>query len=95
MCCLFDRNYELSATFREFVLYLIDPNNTVFLNDVIDHGSAFLKWTSVRHWMPFYELSYPCHVDYDVIAHMETIDDDARLVNAFQKTRIVYFINFS
>ena len=75
--CIF-RRYNLSATFKEFVAYLLDPLNADVTRDVIEHGAPTLKMTSVRHWQSFYSLTYPCHFDYDVIAHMETIDDDAR-----------------
>ena len=74
------RKYSLSATFQEFVAYLLDLKNGDVTKDVIDHGSAVLKSTSVRHWQTYYRLTYPCYINYDVIAHMETIDEDARFV---------------
>ena len=72
------RKYPLSATFQEFVSYLLDPKNADLTKDVIDHGPLWLKYTNVRHWQAYYWLTYPCHIKYDVIAHMETIDEDAR-----------------
>ena len=79
-CFCFFRNFGLYATFEEFVAYLLDPLNADVTRDIIEHGSSLMKMTSVRHWQSFHSLAYPCHFDYDVIAHMETIDDDARLV---------------
>jgi len=49
----FCRKYNLSATFKEFVAYIIDPLNADVTKDVIDHGSVTLKATSVRHWQTF------------------------------------------
>ena len=31
------------------------------------------------HWKKYHELCQPCAIDYDVIAHLETIEEDSRL----------------
>ena len=31
-----------------------------------------------RHWMTFNSLCDPCHINYDVIGKLETINEDSR-----------------
>nr|XP_002125445.1 uncharacterized protein LOC100186940 [Ciona intestinalis] len=74
------RHLPLHATFDEFVAYLIDPANKDVTSDNIYHGKETLKSTSVRHWQSFLTLCHPCHIKYDVIAHMDTIAEDSRYI---------------
>ena len=32
------------------------------------------------HFRNFVDICWPCHIDYDVIAHMETLERDVRSV---------------
>jgi len=70
--------FSLQATFEEFVSYLTDPDNSDITHDVIDHGSEVLRAIDVRHWQNFHTLCRPCNINYDVIAHVETLTEDAR-----------------
>ncbi|XP_076824633.1 uncharacterized protein LOC143470401 [Clavelina lepadiformis] len=72
------RYFDVQATPDDFASYLADPANADVVNDVMDHGSPTMKMTSVRHWQNYHSLCLPCHIHYDVIAHMETIEEDAR-----------------
>jgi hypothetical protein len=31
-----------------------------------------------EHWLPYYLLCTPCHLNYTIIAKMDTIEDDSR-----------------
>lgn len=53
------------VTFRQFVHYLISQKFTARFND---------------HWRPFHECCLPCHVHYDFIGHLETLEEDSRYV---------------
>ena len=56
--------YRKVPTFSEFVDYLLET-------EVEDYN---------EHWLPFYLLCTPCHLNYSVIAKTEDIQEDSRLV---------------
>ena len=51
-------------TFSEFVDYLVTTEVEVYN----------------EHWLPYYLLCTPCHLNYTVIARTEDIRDDSRSV---------------
>jgi len=53
-------------TFEEFVRYLIEEQ--------------FMLLTLEEHWAPYYMFCSPCVVDYDIIVHLETMEQDVRLL---------------
>ena len=57
--------YQKAPTFPEFVDYVLDT-------DVESYN---------EHWVPYYLLCTPCHLNYTVIAKTESIGDDSRLIN--------------
>lgn len=56
---------RLEPTFAEFVDYLVDTDLTLYADD---------------HWIPYYLFCTPCLIDYDVIIHFETMQDDVRML---------------
>ena len=54
--------YNKVPTFSEFVSYLLDTQ-------VEDYN---------EHWLPYYLLCTPCHLNYTVIAKTEDIQGDSR-----------------
>ncbi|CAK8681552.1 unnamed protein product [Clavelina lepadiformis] len=52
--------------FEEFVKYVSDGRNQGYKNG------------GEMHWNTYTSLCNPCHVEYDVILHLETIKDDVR-----------------
>ena len=56
---------RVEPTFEEFVDYLIDTDLALYADD---------------HWIPFYLFCTPCLVDYDLIVHFETLDEDFLLL---------------
>nr|XP_002127582.1 carbohydrate sulfotransferase 9-like [Ciona intestinalis] len=61
-----DKTKRKEATFEEFVDYLIDGNNS-------DKFSVI-----ENHWSNYNRVCSMCTIHYDVIAHMETIEEDSR-----------------
>ncbi|XP_076813769.1 carbohydrate sulfotransferase 11-like [Clavelina lepadiformis] len=57
---------ESTPSFEEFVKYVSDGRNQGFKNG------------GEMHWNTYTSLCNPCHVEYDVILHLETIKDDVR-----------------
>ena len=55
--------YAMAPTFSEFVSYLLET-------EVEDYN---------EHWLPYYLLCTPCHLNYTVIAKTEHIKQDSRL----------------
>ncbi|CAK8675480.1 unnamed protein product [Clavelina lepadiformis] len=55
-----------SPSFEEFVQYISDGRNNG------DHTTG-----GERHWSKYNSICFPCLVDYDVIAHLETIQEDS------------------
>ncbi|CAK8691194.1 unnamed protein product [Clavelina lepadiformis] len=61
------------TTFSDFVSYLVNE----------DPSEPEIKGILERlnfnyHWKKYHELCQPCAIDYDVIAHLETIEEDSR-----------------
>ena len=56
--------YKKVPTFSEFVDYLVTTEVEVYN----------------EHWLPYYLLCTPCHLNYTVIARTEDIRDDSRSV---------------
>ena len=56
-----DSKYEKAPTFREFVEYIVEQPIRKFN----------------IHWMPMYLQCVPCHIKYDVIARLDTLDKDS------------------
>ena len=56
--------YNKVPTFSEFVSYLLDT-------EVEDYN---------EHWLPYYLLCTPCHLNYTVIAKTEDIKEDSRYI---------------
>ncbi|KAM4698899.1 carbohydrate sulfotransferase 10 [Discoglossus pictus] len=54
--------------FQDFVRYLGDPNHR-FLD--LQFGDYII------HWVTYVELCAPCDINYDVIGHHETLEEDA------------------
>ncbi|KAJ8020499.1 Carbohydrate sulfotransferase 11 [Holothuria leucospilota] len=51
-----------NVTWTEFVNFLTDPVKNYFN----------------EHWREMYKLCSPCHVNYDFLGHLETLDDDVQ-----------------
>ncbi|CAK8673886.1 unnamed protein product [Clavelina lepadiformis] len=56
------------ATFEEFINYLTQGKNSINTGTVNNH------------WTTYNSICQPCALKYDVISHLETIDEDARYV---------------
>uniref|UniRef100_A0A803JB42 Carbohydrate sulfotransferase n=1 Tax=Xenopus tropicalis TaxID=8364 RepID=A0A803JB42_XENTR len=54
--------------FQDFVRYLGDPNHRFLDLQFGDH---------IIHWITYVELCAPCEINYNVIGHHETLEDDA------------------
>ena len=54
--------YRQAPTFPEFIDYV--------LNTEVESYN--------EHWVPYYLLCTPCHLNYTIIAKTETIEDDSR-----------------
>ena len=59
------KSSKIEPTFEEFVHYLIDTDLSLYADD---------------HWIPYYLFCTPCSIDYDVIIHFETIQEDLRML---------------
>ena len=59
------------ATFQDFANYMIEQNP-----DVLTKVESNIEQD--RHWMTYYNLCDPCRIDYDVIGHLESIQEDSR-----------------
>ena len=64
MCLHLCCRYKKVPTFSEFVDYLVTTEVEVYN----------------EHWLPYYLLCTPCHLNYTVIARTEDIRDDSRSV---------------
>lgn len=58
-------NAQMEPTFDEFARYLADTDLSLYADD---------------HWIPYYLFCTPCLIDYDLIVHFETLDQDIRLL---------------
>ena len=56
--------YKRVPTFSEFVYYLLSTEVETYN----------------EHWLPYYLLCTPCHLNYTVIARTEEIEDDSRSI---------------
>ena len=57
------------STFEEFISFLsMNENSNSF--GLVEN-----------HWSTYNRLCQPCTIKYDVIAHLETIEEDSRLVS--------------
>ncbi|XP_063588291.1 carbohydrate sulfotransferase 11-like [Penaeus indicus] len=82
------KNYRVSPrnnatrqpTFEEFVKFLVEHTSSS------DSVWKKLETRTDRHWFPYYANCFPCDIDYDVIATMETIHEDTRYI--MQKYRL-------
>ncbi|XP_053563610.1 carbohydrate sulfotransferase 10 [Bombina bombina] len=54
--------------FQDFVRYLGDPNHRFLDLQFGDH---------IIHWVTYVELCAPCNINYSVIGHHETLEEDA------------------
>ncbi|XP_018409629.1 PREDICTED: carbohydrate sulfotransferase 10 [Nanorana parkeri] len=54
--------------FQDFVRYLGDPNRKFLDLQFGDH---------IIHWVTYVELCAPCEINYNVIGHHETLEEDA------------------
>ncbi|KAM4795121.1 carbohydrate sulfotransferase 10 [Rhinophrynus dorsalis] len=54
--------------FQDFVRYLGDPNHRFLDLQFGDH---------IIHWVTYVELCAPCEINYNVIGHHETLEEDA------------------
>ncbi|KAM5179645.1 carbohydrate sulfotransferase 10 isoform 1-T2 [Mantella aurantiaca] len=54
--------------FQDFVRYLGDPNHKFLDLQFGDH---------IIHWVTYVELCAPCEINYNVIGHHETLEEDA------------------
>ncbi|XP_063809527.1 carbohydrate sulfotransferase 10 [Pseudophryne corroboree] len=54
--------------FQDFVRYLGDPNHKFLDIQFGDH---------IIHWLTYVELCAPCEINYNVIGHHETLEEDA------------------
>lgn len=61
---LSDSRYAKAPTFPEFVDFL--------LNTEVEEYN--------EHWVPFYLLCTPCHLNYTIVAKTETIQEDSRYI---------------
>ena len=63
-CLTFSFRHQKVPTFPEFVDYVLNT-------DVEEYN---------EHWVPYYLLCTPCHLNYTIIAKTETIADDSRYI---------------
>jgi chondroitin 4-sulfotransferase 11 len=56
-----DTKYKKAPTFREFIEYLVDLPITEFES----------------HWIPMYLQCMPCHIQYSIIARLDTLTVDS------------------
>ena len=56
-----DPKYKMAPTFREFIEYLVDLPITKFN----------------PHWIPMYLQCMPCHIQYSIIARLDTLTSDS------------------
>ncbi|XP_073446570.1 carbohydrate sulfotransferase 10 isoform X1 [Dendrobates tinctorius] len=54
--------------FQDFVRYLGDPNHKFLDLQFGDH---------IIHWVTYVELCAPCEINYNVVGHHETLEEDA------------------
>ena len=47
-----------------------------FLDHLLIHPGLYSPLE--KHWALYYDLCQPCHLHYDVIAQLETIEEDSR-----------------
>ncbi|XP_047496515.1 carbohydrate sulfotransferase 11-like [Penaeus chinensis] len=73
-------NATRQPTFEEFVKFLVEHTSSS------DSVWKKLEMRTDRHWFPYYANCFPCDIDYDVIATMETIHEDTRYI--MQKYRL-------
>ncbi|KAF2362900.1 Sulfotransferase [Trinorchestia longiramus] len=55
----------IEPTFQEFVRYLINTDLVHYADD---------------HWMPYYLYCTPCFIEYDVIAHFDSLERDQKFI---------------
>ncbi|CAK8691330.1 unnamed protein product [Clavelina lepadiformis] len=69
----FGTNSSGPTTFSDFVSYLVneDPSEPEIKGNLEKINFNY-------HWKKYRELCQPCAIDYDVIAHLETIEEDSR-----------------
>ena len=66
-----DRKYEKVPTFREFIEYLVNlPLNK------LDNA----------HWIPMYLQCMPCHIEYNIIGRVDTLEIESE--NIFKVLKI-------
>ena len=58
-----DKNEGKDVSFEEFTQFVSDLNSPEEMNE---------------HWQPLHTLCRPCEIDYDLILHYETMQQDAR-----------------
>ncbi|XP_028904019.1 carbohydrate sulfotransferase 10 [Ornithorhynchus anatinus] len=63
-----NRTETRGLQFEDFVRYLGDPNHRRLDLQFGDH---------IIHWVTYVELCAPCEIEYSVIGHHETLEDDA------------------
>jgi len=73
-------DHDSKVTFKEFVMYLIDPRTERPFN---------------AHWMPFHEACLPCRVRYDFIGHYETLKQDVDYILKKIGLHDVHLIHFN
>ena len=54
------------ATFEEFITYISSRKHSTMYG------------LEENHWSTYFRVCQPCHVKYDVIIHLETVEEDAR-----------------
>ncbi|XP_068124373.1 carbohydrate sulfotransferase 10 [Hyperolius riggenbachi] len=64
-------NIKGGLQFQDFVRYLGDPNHR-FLD--LQFGDYII------HWVTYVELCAPCEINYNVIGHHETLEEDASYI---------------
>ena len=67
--------YKRVPTFSEFVYYLLSTEVETYN----------------EHWLPYYLLCTPCHLNYTVIARTEEIEDDSRSIMKESSNDILCF----
>lgn len=67
-------NATRAPSFEEFVRFLVEQTSSS------DGVWKKLETRTDRHWFPYYANCFPCDLDYDVIATMETIHEDTRYI---------------
>jgi len=66
------KSARAEPTFDEFARYLADTDLSLYADD---------------HWIPYYLFCTPCLVDYDLIIHFETLDQDIQLLLQVLRTK--------